>query len=231
MTRKKIIIAAVVLLIHVVGFLTVSPMGSYRYEITISVETPEGIKAGSAVQEISYSFVPKISHGISVERKIEGESVVVDLGARGVLFSVIDKKGMEIDGLFLEDNGAENGSKIRPHDTKVVLNMNAWPRQYPDLVHFRNLNQPTSAEAILIYESFDGPYPPERPNGPILVKQDRFEELFGKGVKLKEITVQMTDEPVTKGIVRKYLPWLEEAKDGIAGNTPTVLHADNFESH
>ena len=35
---------------------------------------------------------------------------------------------------------------------------------------------------------------------------NRFEELFGEGVGLKDITLKITDEPMTVGVVDQFLP-------------------------
>lgn len=38
---------------------------------------------------------------------------------------------------------------------------------------------------------------------------DDFEKLFGKGVKIKDVTIEMTEEPVT-AVLGKYLSWLNQ---------------------
>ena len=73
--------------------------------------------------------------------------------------------------------------------------------QYPMLVTFSDLKDPKTVKKVLEIES-DGRYPPT-----YTVTADHFEELFGEGVKLKDITIEMTDEPVTYEVI-KWLPWL-----------------------
>src|SRR6218665_2890440 len=63
-----------------------------RYKMTVTVETPEGIKTGSAVREAGRYTEPSIlpDQGGVFYRVIGGEAVVVDLAERGVLFALID---------------------------------------------------------------------------------------------------------------------------------------------
>lgn len=56
------------------------------------------------------------------------------------------------------------------------------------------------------------------------LEEDNFEELFGQGVRLKEITVEMTDDPVTREIER-YLPWLPELGGSYLHGGSTSRHA------
>ena len=66
--------------------------GTWRYRITVEVETPEGIKTGSAVREVS-NAASSIRFGFPESTsppEVRGEAVVVDLGERGVLFALID---------------------------------------------------------------------------------------------------------------------------------------------
>jgi hypothetical protein len=42
---------------------TVYPSGTLRYKMTVSVETPEGIKTGSAVREIYFYRTPQLVPG------------------------------------------------------------------------------------------------------------------------------------------------------------------------
>lgn len=43
-------------------------------------------------------------------------------------------------------------------------------------------------------------------DGLYTLEEDRMEELFGDGVRLKNITLEITDEPITWGVVDQYLP-------------------------
>lgn len=185
-------------------------MYSWRYKMTVSVETPEGIKTGSAVREVSAKMIPT-PHDVMrpfdfIKKRVAGEAVVVDLGERGVLFAIMKGPVSEdyahsivFDafpyrrGGFTRE-GAEYYSKLK--NVKATLKTS----QYPLLVTFTDLNDPKTIKHVL--EIDPGAFSPPYKN---TIKKDNFEEYFGKEVKLKEITIEMTDEPVTHQI-EKYLP-------------------------
>ena len=58
---------------------------TYRYRMTVEVETPEGLRSGSTVIEVKNGSGPTGGVGSSVR----GEAVAVDLGARGILFALL----------------------------------------------------------------------------------------------------------------------------------------------
>jgi len=68
---------------------------------------------------------------------------------------------------------------------------------YPEFVHFVNLKDPTTVEDVVNkIATKDWDYK----------KENHFEEMFGKGVSLQDVTIEVTDEPITAGLVLKYLP-------------------------
>lgn len=165
--------------------------GSWRYKMTVVVETPEGIKTGSAVREVSVKDNPKITPETIPHIEIKGEAVAVDLGARGVLFALLKN--------YRGTNYAHNvvyrtiGGNLSPEGIRFLQNATGKkavlePRRYPMLVMFRDITDPKTVTPVLEFAD-DGS-----------IKADYFEELFGKGVKLKEISIEITDEPVTWGI-------------------------------
>jgi hypothetical protein len=190
------------------------PSGSWRYRMTVSVETPEGIKTGSAVREVhAYTYPQLLSTTMGHVYVRKGEAVVVDLGKRGVLFALIGEDyGWRIvynSFPFPGSSPAETtGTTVRYYRSLKTGNVTLTPEQYPMFVRFEDLNDPRTVKNI--YET--GWCLENDSNGTCIkegfhVKADRFEEMFGMGVRLKEVTIEMTDDPVTRD-VQKYLPWL-----------------------
>lgn len=182
--------------------------GTWRYKMTVVVETPEGLKSGYAVREMGNdsvgSFIPEVGNPADVR----GEAVVVDLGKRGTLFALISHQSdLEFYNAFPVpgkpfNNGGSTPEGIKyyaslPVGTKGTLNPE-YPPGYPKLVTFKDMNDPKSITEVQIWE--------RKKDGLFFLKGDRTEDLFGKGVKLKDITLEITDESVTWGIVDKYLP-------------------------
>lgn len=238
---KISILALCVVFIGGVSAYAINQHGTYswRYKITVTVETPEGLKTGSAVREISNS-VPIIRlPDVGNPGSIKGEAVVVDLGERGVVFSLISH---ESDNRFSATfplpgrkggQGSTTAEGIKYHaslpvGTKKVVDP-VYPPSYPKIVTFTDRNDPKSVTLVQEWER-------ERKTGLYKLKTDRFAELFGEGVRLRDITLEITDEPVTWGHVDEWLSWLSEVKVGYlngatirsSNELSNVLHFGNF---
>jgi hypothetical protein len=79
-----------------------------------------------------------------------------------------------------------------PIGTKVTLD----PTDYPVLVTFKDMNDPRSVTPII--ESQLGRIDSRALNRGM-------EDKFGKDVRLKAVTLEITDEPVTWGVIKTYL--------------------------
>ncbi len=194
----------------------------YRYRLTVEVETPEGLKTGSSVIEVSTSMTgsTSIPSPGAVRHRLRGEAVTVDLGQHGTLFALL-RSDVDVDWatnlLFLlapevsavrDENGkydsdasfrARYGAMLQNrrlivlpktfHTIRVLRDMPARPM----LVRFRDITDPTTVERV---------------------DPDDLAASFGEGIKLKRVTVQLTDDPVTKGIIKE-LPWLANQQGGL----------------
>ncbi len=198
------------------------PSGTWRYKMTVTVETPEGIKTGSAVREVYVAAFPKLSPHMLPTVRLKGEAVVVDLEPRGVLFALLSgykigaDYGSDLPGYVFYPKGWLSDKGIREMSTLKAGPTELDPTWYPKFVRFRDIADPKTVENLLELES-DGKHPSS-----FTIKKDRFAEAFGAGVKLKSVTIEMTDEPVTWGVER-WLPWLPEYYnkmfDGLRYNT------------
>ena len=207
---KKFGIAALVLIAGFFIWEFFYPSGSWRYRLSLEVETLEGIVTGSAVREVRAARQPAITPESGSSRiGYVGEAVVVDLGTRGVLFALLNKDASVDYGyrivfhLFPYEHGGttELGISYYSHlraKTEVPLS------KLPTLVRFRDLNDPKTVE---------------------LVDPADLGKSFGAGVRLKAASIELVDqgyyplnvlgfggEPVTAGIENK-LPWLEKFYD------------------
>lgn len=192
--KKQVIFAAVACLCSLVAACVGgSSNETLRYKMTVTVETPEGGKIGSAVREVERhtetSIIPE--QGGVTYSVTKGEAVVVDLGARGIFFALLEGE-REAKMLFqlLANNDVH----------KIVLN----PGQYPRIVRFKNINDPTSAEIVIEVGRCTDPLTGII-DSTMCVTKNRFEEVLGKGVSLKSITVEESNEEITRTI-RKYMP-------------------------
>jgi len=172
----------------------------YRYRLTVEVETPEGLKTGSSVIEVKQRFVrPGMSPSAwAIERRIRGEAVAVDLPNGQTLYALL-RSADEVDwakSIVQRVSPRVSGEEGKEAFDNIFLIEDAVevPRKwsgpgpangrsaYPMLVTFADEIDPTSvAEA----------------------DPDDLAATFGEGIRLKRITVQLTEDPVTTGIVER----------------------------
>jgi hypothetical protein len=189
-----------------------NPGAEVRYRLKVEVETPDGIKSGSSVLEVDARRTGEWSRQMTSRTGgygSRGEAVAVDLPGGRTLFALLRGEDERIspfhwlafaNGLKLGDfddpqtllEQAANylaESPLPPtYETGCVPSQNCEDRAYPMLVTFKDIKDPTSVERV---------------------DPDKLEASFGAGYKLKAITVQVTDAPVTKG-VEKRLGWLSK---------------------
>lgn len=173
---------------------------TYRYRMTVEVDTPEGLKTGSSVQEqtaTKFSF-PGYFGGAERDLQTRGEAVAVDLPGGQTLFALLCDSALPQSALDPEWKNDWVESAIRITSGKTPdgpLPMTPGKPKpvylktgYPMLVTFTDITDPSSVK---------------------LVDSADLAASFGPGVKLKRITVEITDDPVTSGI-EKRLGWLGE---------------------
>ena len=164
---------------------------SFRYRITVEVETPEGLKTGFAVREINYTRqwikLPDMAEVVATQR---GEAVAIDLPGGQTLFALLSTNGYETLQAAFGNDAPETLDKAKANGQMVDLKPKpgSIPEQsgYPMLVRFTDLQDPKSVE---------------------LVDPSDLAASFGSDLRLKRITMQIVDEPVTEGINRR-LEWL-----------------------
>lgn len=185
--------------------------GSWNYRITVEVETPEGIMTGSTVRKAFMSTRPALlgesSGGNSM--KVIGEAVVIDLGERGHVFGLITWSS------YREMLDAFPLPRTRSHVDEIkMLKKMLKPgkkaevsKDYIRMSAFVNMDDPRSIKMIKGSKLNIETQKRE--------KVDNFEDVFGEGVRLHKITVEITDDPVTWGVVDRYLPsnFVSEVKD------------------
>ena len=175
---------------------------SYKYKLTLAVDTPLGIKRGSSVVEVLFYDVSIPARGTM--HKLRGEALYLDLG-RGarplvaLLTSQLHPKyGKE--QRWTRDAGpgtrqmsgiyAQVPSEDFMDDVPRIASMRGphaiTPADLPDLVTFADVNDPKSV---------------------IEVDPTDLQATLGADISWNEITLESTDEPVSKGIELK-LPWL-----------------------
>ncbi|MBK9585619.1 MAG: hypothetical protein KA099_12315 [Alphaproteobacteria bacterium] len=187
---------------------------SWRYKMTVEIETPEGVKTGSAVREVTVHFTPNPSatSGYNNYLSLEGEAVIVDLDTRGKVFAILDGPLLGADYgssiIFYVFSEGPPGRTIEgaKYYRELKANKLLDTTHYPKFVAFDDLADPKSVVSLVEYKT-DEKYPPE-----IDIEQTYFEKYFGAGVKLKSVKIEMTDEDISWK-VEGILPWINSYRN------------------
>jgi hypothetical protein len=176
--------------------------------MVVEVETPDGVKAASAV----YSVTPNRSYGgsnsgQSAGPQTKGDAVFLDLGGGRNVVALLavgtDPTELDATNYIAMRSFIAAGRKVQFRDMKKTTAMSAVPvpaENAPVLVSFKDVNDPASMR---------------------LITPDNVQDLLGPGVKLRSIMVSTVPngywpldiggalgEPVTRGIEAR-LPWLK----------------------
>ncbi len=213
------ITVTVFLIYHLLVFTGVFTWESWNYRVTVEVETPEGIKTGSAVRQLqvwsNYALNPDVG---SYQYKVLGEAVVIDLGERGALFGLIGASSYEFLTAFFGRGG--NGEKEIYEASKFKIGRKVEVDEYfLRMYAFEDIDIPSSVKLVKGYKLNSETKKTE--------PADNFEMLFGKGIRLHRITLEVTNDPVTRRI-GNILPWLPEYYDRrLDGNRTRTIKAKN----
>jgi hypothetical protein len=174
---------------------------SYRYKLTLAVNTPDGVKRGSSVVEVLFRDVSIPERGIM--HKLRGQALFLDLGpgARPLVALLTSRLHPKYGSAMRWTPDAGPGDSLLSQlygpalpdfmeNVSHVAHMRGprriSPNDLPDLVTFADINDPKSV---------------------IEVDPNNLQAALGPGVSWNEITLESTDEPVTTGI-KANLPWL-----------------------
>jgi hypothetical protein len=179
-----------------------SDESSYRFKMTVEVETPAGLRTGSSVYEVSaWNKMKLTSEEGSRDMGVKGEAVAVDIGPGQTLFALLKTNAhyeemgslsmQTLDPLFTQKYDTV-GSAARIASGKGISSpAEVDPKLYPMLVTFTNIADPKSVQKVEPGDLAAG---------------------FGAGVRLKRITVAVTQDAVTTGIGKR-LAWLPQYYD------------------
>lgn len=168
---------------------------TYRYELSVQVDTPEGRRVGSSVTEVRTVIGrPFPNPGVIAERFVTAEATVVPLPNGEHLFALVSP---EVIGPISnriappDDVEADPGGWDNLRETVRRLATGKYqarvpPNVYPMLIRFRDRRDPATAEEV---------------------KPNDLGAAFGPGYRLAGMTVRTTNKPPTRKLIN-HLPWL-----------------------
>lgn len=220
----------------------------YRYRLTVEVETPEGVKAGSSVIEVQTVVAGKYSipNAGWVSSRVRGEAVTVDLGKRGMMFALLRSEYSEdwakhaLQSVtrpvtYKESKAAGLSSKYSPtfdlvmQRTLALTGKHQLPRFVDEVttradVRNKGGELPSAYPILVTFKNLNDP------TSLTAVNSDNLAATFGTGVKLKRITVERTDDKVTMQI-EQHLSWLKlvgQQRGTLIPNPPRYLKDTNI---
>ena len=176
----------------------------WNQRLTLVVETPTGPVSGSVVQRIDWQgtrgLYKSMMSGVdssSASVKVTGEALAIEVVPGRWLFALLkggsgwqgepgSNAGFAIGvplGHFARSAEAVAAIHDFPKDTPIVLDPKAWPL----LVTFDDVTKPETVREV---------------------DPDDLAAVFGEGVRLKAVTLEITREGVTLGRVEGVLGWL-----------------------
>lgn len=169
----------------------------WHQKLTVSVMTPEGLKTGSSVVSVNVYDRPSW-WGLGDFRgagasSLSGEAVTVDLGNGRYLFALLKNCSHETAReTFIpkEEQPRTKAEVIAVYDRleKMRISRVLAPEHYPLLATFDDINDPASVRRV---------------------DPSDLSASFGAGYRLSAITLSITHEPLTEGVVEKVLEWLD----------------------
>ena len=194
--------------IGVLALVAVSCVGkaeSYRYKLTLAVDTPAGVRRASSVVEVIYFGVSVPDRGVMY--RTHGEAVYLELEPHGKpLIALLTRKfhrprhageiGWSLDAgpgmsLLFKLYGMTQSGDLLADVREIARTRGArqLPVDYlPNLVTFADANDPQTV---------------------IEVDPKDLQSTLGPSVVWREITLESTNEPITTGIKEK-LSWLPQ---------------------
>lgn len=159
------------------------PTHTYRYKLTVEVDTPEGVRSGYAVREVTWRDGPMITmEAPAGTMKERGEAVAVDLPSGQTLFALLYSNNQGVTARL-----AFGTSRLKPpYDMGVVdvlipkRKNSVWGQDgYPRFVVFRDLEDLQSVEKL---------------------DPSSFSSVLGEGYELRRVTAELTNEAITMNV-------------------------------
>ncbi len=158
----------------------------WRYKITVEIETPEGIKSGSAVREVRAwrNLVGALPDANEITYEVIGEAAVVDIENNRVVLALPNYFRF-LDAFSVSRNNIQSVDHFKQIQTGEARDISF--NDY-SLIVFLDKNDPRSIATLT---------------------SKNIENKLGSRVKVKNIRIAITDEAVTSGRVRKHLKWFD----------------------
>jgi hypothetical protein len=191
------------------------PTCTFRYKLTAEVMTPEGVKTGSSVIEVSYSHNANYGGGHAPDLNAVGEAVFIPIDQKRLFVVTLtnaaaDRPGRQFRGYYDE-----------PQYLWGVMDLYAFPLKTFNLdwaIDERGLCRQVE-EVAKTNRRYPAPFPnlptlvvfedTNDPNSVKVVQPEKLSDVLGEGYALQNVWLEMTKEtPTNTGM--KMFPWWDQ---------------------
>lgn len=201
-----------------VGIKFYFPTYSYNYNLALEVDTPNGPIQGNNVYNVSISF-PLFNYLFGQTKFAEahtGDAAFIDLGTKNLVVL----------------NNRQNSFFKRPKGFpfyKELYGINYNKQRIPDQIARAKeagpLDVPLDQLPMLVFLRQSNDF-----RTMIEVDPLRVSAALGQGYRIRRATIQITDEPITHGLIEMELPWLGAGPKVLKNKLPYSLYFSNFKS-
>jgi hypothetical protein len=184
----------------------------WRQKLTVMVDTPVGPKTGSAISEIAVTLRNRRGNR---DASVTGEATVVEVALGKHVFALLSPMlYYRLDEALTDELAERLWNDVLPpaRYARVGEAMDVrkeWGPRYaaiPALQGAREL-------PVELWPTFVAFADVKDPRSVKVLAPDDFGSLFGQGVSLRSVTLEITKEEVTDGKIIALLPWLPGWKD------------------
>jgi hypothetical protein len=181
------------------------PVYSYRYRLTIAIQTGGEVHTGSSVIEVQWVGQPPLGEAPPFYPYVRGQAVFVDLGARGAVVAAlitgdtsVFSPGGAVDATWLAARAFGNNSSVSDIPQLPLLKgrRDLAADDMPRLLWFPNVANPDSVR---------------------IIRAEDIPTLFGPNALLVAAYVEITRDPIVIDIDKK-LPWYWDLVDRQKGH-------------
>lgn len=167
--------------------LACKPYETWRQKLTLVVETPTGEVSGSAVVEVAGDMRQLPGSASEIIYSVRGEATVIQVSQGRYLFALL---GGSEERFFAA--ARDRFPNLRRADwlqeiPGQKLPVSLLPDHVPMLVTFTDITKPETVRQV---------------------DPENLSVVFGEGVRLKAVTLEITEEAVTEGRVEGVLEWI-----------------------
>lgn len=178
------------------AFVTWRAKDTYRYKLTLTLETPNGVKSASNVVEVKYIDLSR-----SFYQSVRGQALYLDLGpGLRPLIALLTARDPRFSGDERKIWRSFNPTLAIAKAYGVVTKNAGGIRAFMKLRGARQMDRSDLPTLVTLYNQDD-------PATVTLVDPFNLEGTLGVGVSFKSVQIELTDEPISTGL-EKRLPWI-----------------------